>query len=182
MLCANCQNRLDTGQITQFDIDFSKWLLNESEEDPSLEDLNLRRAIKAGDRVVLIVKRRKDKEILESAEGLLDQIANLHGEPMILKGPVRLRRLIRTLIDPVIEVGVNNLYLPEGTRESIVILRAEDKKRIDYTPKELRTIASAVMGEPVLFEFQDRGEDKGEEQEGAFDEKMREFASRRRNR
>ncbi len=181
MLCPNCQNRLETGQITQFDVDFSKWLLSESDEHPSLRDLSLRRAVKAGPRVVLVVKKERDKAILESAEGLLDQIADLYGKPLILTGPVKLRRVIRTLIDPVIEVGVNSLYLPDGTRESIVMLRPEDRKRIDYTPNELRIIASAVIGESVLFEFQEKEQDK-EEQEDAFDEKMREFSSRRRTR
>ncbi|TFF92392.1 transcription elongation factor NusA, partial [Candidatus Thorarchaeota archaeon] len=58
MLCPSCQNKLDTGQITQFDIDFSKWLLSEAEDHPALKDLNLRRAIKAGERVILIVKKK----------------------------------------------------------------------------------------------------------------------------
>jgi hypothetical protein len=27
MLCTNCQARLDRGEITSFDVEFSKWLL-----------------------------------------------------------------------------------------------------------------------------------------------------------
>jgi len=73
MLCPNCQARLDRGEITHFDIEFSKWMLKKEEEHPRLETLNLLRAARAGTRLILVVKK-KNKELLLSDESLVEEL------------------------------------------------------------------------------------------------------------
>ncbi len=177
MLCPSCQAKLERGEITSFDIEFSKWLLKRESDFPLLEKLALQRAVKLDGRIVVIVKK-KSKEILEAQEDLMSEIRNLHGEIIIVEGPPKLRPIVRSFIAPAIEVGVNSLYLPDGSKESIVMLKEEDRERIPYTRTELRAIVSAIMGESVLFEYQDdrpRQPKAEEEEEDFFDQKMREL-------
>ena len=152
MLCPNCQERLDQGKITEFDIRFSKWILDREKEYETLMDLHLLRAIKVSDYVILLVKKRQE-QIIRSNEALMDEIQNEFGELLVYEGPTKLRTLVRTLIAPSVEVGVNSLYLPTGAKESIVMLRDEDKERIKFSTEELREIVSAIMDESVLFEY-----------------------------
>lgn len=178
MLCPNCQARLDSGEISQFDIEFSKWLLQKEKEMPALEELNLQRAVKLDNRIVLLVKKSKD--LLESQENLLQEIRSLYGEIIIVEGKLKLRSIVRSFIQPAIEVGVNSLHLPDGSKESIVMLREEDRERITYSKDDLRAIVSAIMGESVLFEYQDdrrKTEEDGEKDE--FGRKMKELSERR---
>lgn len=180
ILCPNCQERLDKGELTDFDIEFSKWMLEKSKEYSELANLNFLRAIKSEDRLILVVKK-KGKDSLLRIEGLMSEMHETYGEPMIFESPIKLRKIVRTLIDPAIEVGVNSLHLPDGTRESIVMLRAEDRERIQYSKNELREIVSAVMGESVLFQYQDERIEKEEEPvDDEFDEKMMQYGGRRR--
>ncbi|MFX0106881.1 MAG: hypothetical protein ACFE7R_01220 [Candidatus Hodarchaeota archaeon] len=180
ILCPNCQERLDKGELTDFDIEFSKWMLEKSKEYSELANLNFLRAIKSEDRLILVVKK-KGKDSLLRIEGLMSEMHETYGEPMIFESPIKLRKIVRTLIDPAIEVGVNSLHLPDGTRESIVMLRAEDRERIQYSKNELREIVSAVMGESVLFQYQDERIEKEEEPvDHEFDEKMMQYGGRRR--
>ena len=181
MLCSNCQDRLDRGEITRFDIEFSKWLLERLKEYPSIENLNLQRAIKTSKHLILVV-RKKNAQILESLEPLVAEIQQSFGEFLIFEQPLKLRNVVRKLIDPAMELGVNSLYLPDGTRESIVMLRDEDRERIPFSKENLRDIVSAVLGEPVLFQYQDDRVEKVEETRDSFDERMKEFSSRRRSR
>jgi hypothetical protein len=182
MLCTSCQERLDRGDITDFDVDFSKWILEKSKEYPAIEDLNLLRAIRTDARLILVVKKRS-KEILLAAETLMNEIAESFGEVMIFEGPIKLRKIVRKLIEPALEVGVNSLYLPGGTKESIVMLKSEDRERITYSKEELRKIVSAVVGESVLFQYQDERLEKEEDSsDNIFEEKMREFAGKGRRR
>lgn len=178
MLCPNCQARLDRGEITEFDIEFSKWLLEREKEFRLLENLNLQRAIKLDGRIILIVKKNS-REILDVQEDLMSDIKDSYGETFIIEGPPKLRRIVRSFIQPAIEVGVNSLYLPDGSKESIVMLREEDRNRISYTSDELRTIVSAIMSESVFFEFQDDRQrppkEKEEDKEDIFDQKMRDL-------
>ena len=124
MLCPSCQERLDRREITDFDIEFSKWLLEKSMEYPAIDDLNLLRAIKSDERLILVV-RKKNKEILLATEGLMNEIAESYGDLMIFEAPIKLRKIVRKLIEPALEVGVNSLYLPGGSKESIVMLKPE---------------------------------------------------------
>ncbi|MFW9965712.1 MAG: hypothetical protein ACFFEA_01025 [Candidatus Thorarchaeota archaeon] len=178
MLCPNCQERLDRGDITDFDIKFSKWLLDKSKEYPEIDDLHLLRAIKSNGRLVLVVKKNYKDRLLET-EGLMNEVAESYGEVMIFEGPIKLRKIVRKLIDPALEVGVNSLYLPGGTKESIVMLKPEDRDRISYSKEDLRKIVSAVMGESVLFQYQDERAEKEESTgDDIFGEKLKEFAGK----
>jgi len=179
MLCPNCQERLDKGEITDFDIKFSKWILEKEKEFETLNDLHLLRAISVSKYLILIVNKRQ-AIILTKNEKLMDELRKEYGEVLIFEGTPKLRSAVRTLIAPAVEVGVNSLYLPTGGKESIVMLRDSDRSRIKFTPKELRIIISQIMNESVLFEYQgDRA--KEEEKKGdEFDERMKELTQRRR--
>ncbi|MHA2021315.1 MAG: hypothetical protein ACW98J_06035 [Candidatus Thorarchaeota archaeon] len=180
MLCTSCQERLDRGDITDFDVEFSAWILNKSKEYSAIEDLKILRAIKADSRLILVVKKR-NKEVLLATEGLMNEMAESFGEVMIFEGPIKLRKIVRKLIEPALEVGVNSLYLPGGTRENIVMLKPEDRDRITYSKEDLRKIVSAVVGESVLFQYQDERIEKEEASgDDVFEEKMREFTGRGR--
>jgi hypothetical protein len=178
MLCPSCQDKLDNQEITDFDIEFSKWVLEISKEYPDLDSLNLRRAIKTEDLLILIVKK-KNKEVLLDNENVMDEIEEEYGKTMVFEGPAKLRTVIRNLIYPAVEVGVNSLYLPNQIKENIVMLKSEDRERIKYSKDELRAIASAITGESVIFQYQNEGVEKEEETEvDEFGEKLKEFSSR----
>jgi hypothetical protein len=180
-LCPNCQERFDKGKITSFDIEFCKWLLEKEKDYSALQDLNLQRAIKVANRIILVVKKRT-KVLLLSAEELISDITETFGEVIVIEGPIKLRKIVRTFIDPAIEVGVNSLHMPGGYRESIVILRADDKERIPYTTTQLKEIVSAIMGEKVLFEYDDKRLEKDDDAtEEVFEESMRKLSEKRRD-
>jgi len=180
MLCPNCQAKLDRGEITGFDIQFSKWLLEKEKQYPSLDSLTLRRATKSGERLILIVNK-KNKETLLADEALMQELRDQYGEIIIIEGAPKLRRIVREFIAPANEVGVNSLWSPDGTKESIVMLREEDRERIKFDKDELREIISAIMGESVLFEYQDdrRKQEPEIEEPDEFDEKMKAIGERR---
>jgi hypothetical protein len=180
MLCPNCQARFERGEITKFDIEFSKWLLDREKEHPNLENLVVLKAAKAGNRLVLVVKK-KNKELLLSEESLLHEMTERFGELIVIEGPAKLRTVVREFISPANEVGVNSLYSPDGTKESIVILREADRERIKYSKEELRFIISAIMNESVLFEFRDdrRRIVKDEDTKDEFEQRMKELEDQR---
>lgn len=180
MLCPNCQAKLDRGEITGFDIEFSKWLLEKEKIYPNLDSISLRKAAQAGSRLILVVNKN-DKQTLHAEEALMQEIIDRYGEVIIIEGAPKLRRIVKEFIAPANEVGVNSLWSPDGAKESIVMLREEDRERIKYTKEELRLIISAIMGESVLFEYQDdrRKQDSGVEEPDEFDQKMKALSEKR---
>ncbi len=180
MLCTSCQAKLDRGEITSFDVEFSKWLLEREKDHPNLEKLTLQRATRIEDRLILIVKK-KGKDLFLGEEALVNELTEKFGEVMVVEGPLKLRRVIREFIQPANEVGINSLYLPDGFKESIVMLREEDRERIQYSIDDLRIIVSGIMGESVLFEYQEDRvvTEKEEKDPDEFDQRMEELSQRR---
>jgi transcription antitermination factor NusA-like protein len=180
MLCTSCQAKLDRGEITSFDIELSKWLLEREKDYPNLENLTLLRATRIEGRLILVVKK-KGKDLFLAEEALVNELSQKFGEVMVVEGPPKLRRVIREFIHPASEVGVNSLYLPDGSKESIVMLREKDRERIQYSNADLRLIVSGIMGESVLFEYQeDRVKAEMEEEApDEFDQRMQELSNRR---
>jgi transcription antitermination factor NusA-like protein len=180
MLCTSCQAKLDRGEITSFDIEFSKWLLEREKDHPNIENLTLQRATRIEGRLILVVKK-KGKDLFLAEEALVNELTEKFGEVMVVEGPPKLRRVVREFIHPASEVGVNSLYLPDGSKENIVMLREEDRERIQYSNADLRMIVSGIMGESVLFEYQeDRVKAEIEEEApDEFDQRMDELSQRR---
>jgi transcription antitermination factor NusA-like protein len=180
MLCTSCQAKLDRGEITSFDIEFSKWLLEREKDHPNIENLTLQRATRIEGRLILVVKK-KEKDLFLAEEALVNELTEKFGEVMVVEGPPKLRRVVREFIHPASEVGVNSLYLPDGSKENIVMLREEDRERIQYSNADLRMIVSGIMGESVLFEYQeDRVKAEIEEEApDEFDQRMDELSQRR---
>ena len=183
MLCTSCQAKLDRGEITSFDVEFSKWLLEREKDHPNLENLTLQRATRIEGRLILVLKK-KGKDLFLAEETLVNELTEKFGEVMVVEGPLKLRRVIREFINPANEVGVNSLYLPDGSKENIVMLREEDRDRIQYSSDDLRMIVSGIMGESVLFEYQEDRVivEKEEENPDEFDQRMEELSQRRSER
>jgi hypothetical protein len=80
-------------------------------------------------------------------------------------------------------IGINiTKGLGAGAKPSIGQASAEeDRERIKYGKDELREIISAIMGESVLFEYQDdrRRQEPEIDEHNEFDEKMKSLSERR---
>ncbi|MHA2355290.1 MAG: hypothetical protein ACXADC_08965 [Candidatus Thorarchaeota archaeon] len=63
------------------------------------------------------------------------------------------------------------------------MLKTEDRERITYSKEDLRKIVSAVVGESVLFQYQDERIEKDDESgDDDFGERIKEFSGRSRRR
>jgi len=126
-LCYSCQERLDGGYISQFDIDVAKDLLDFQEgEFPELKTASFHNAIDVGDIVFIVIgKGDRSKFRLE----LLNKIKDLYviqNIVLIEKGP--LKEMIQELISPEILLGLNQIYLP--TNETEYRVNISDPERI----------------------------------------------------
>ncbi len=121
MLCPSCQDRFDAREIAEFDVEFSKWLIEKAKDHPGLENVNLLRAIKTDELLILVVKK-KSRSVFTDDESLLNEISEKYGEYLIVEGPAKLRTIVRNMIQPAIELGVNSLFLPNGFKVYLVLL------------------------------------------------------------
>lgn len=154
-LCKSCQKKLDLGEITEFEIDFAKDLieLEEQEKYSFLKDFSFYKAIDYED-VVIIVIGAKDK--LKITPQLIKWIKDTYEIEKIIfiaktKKP---RPVVESLIAPSKLMSLNEIFLATGDIEFKAVLRRDDANKILFTGEELEELVSELTGTITRIEFQ----------------------------
>ncbi|MFX1313774.1 MAG: hypothetical protein ACFFHD_14380 [Promethearchaeota archaeon] len=155
-LCSNCQARLDAGEITEFEIDLAKTLIELEEENEKfafLKDISFYKAIDYED-VIIIVVGKKDK--LRISKILIDWIKETYevDEIILVEKTNKPRPVVEALIAPYKPVSLNEIFLATGDVQFRAILWEEDKENILFTKEELEELILELTGNITRVEFQ----------------------------
>ena len=155
-LCTNCQARLDAGEITEFEIDLAKDLiqLEEAEEQYAfLRDVSFHKAIDYEDVVILVVGK-KDK--LKITPDLITWIKETYeiDELILIEKTYKPRPVIEALIAPYKLVSLNEIFLATGDVQFRAVLWEDDKKNLLFTKEELEELIYELTGNITRVEFQ----------------------------
>jgi hypothetical protein len=154
-LCSSCQEKLDTGVLTQFELDLAKDLLILEEEDRFnfLKNISFYKAIDFED-VVIFVIGKKDK--LKITQKLINWLKETYEvENLILieqtKNP---RAVLESLIAPSKLISLNEIFLATGDVEFKGVLIKKDQEVILFTKEELEELIFELTGNKIRIEFQ----------------------------
>ncbi|MCK4286807.1 MAG: hypothetical protein KAX18_11420, partial [Candidatus Lokiarchaeota archaeon] len=123
-LCNNCQARLDTGEISEFEIDLAKDLIKleeENEEFAFLKDISFFKAIDFEDLIIIVVGRGDKLRINQS---LIDWIKETYeiDEILIVQNTKKPRPVVEALISPYKLKSLNEIFLATGDNQFRAIL------------------------------------------------------------
>ncbi|MFW9988225.1 MAG: hypothetical protein ACFFC3_06175 [Candidatus Odinarchaeota archaeon] len=155
-LCSNCQARLDTGEITEFEIDLAKDLMQLEEEDERfafLRDVSFYKAIDYEDVVILVVAK-KDKLLI--TQELINWIKESYeiDKIILVEKTNKPRPVVEALINPYKLVSLNEIFLATGDIQFRAVLWEDDKKHFLFTEKELEQLIFELTGTITRVEFQ----------------------------
>ncbi|MFX1490368.1 MAG: hypothetical protein ACFFBI_14550 [Promethearchaeota archaeon] len=155
-LCSNCQARLDAGEISEFEIDLAKDLieLEEGNEDFAfLKELSFYKAIDFED-VVIIVVGKKDK--LRIKKILIDWIKETYeiDELILIENTKKPRPVVEALIAPYKLASLNEIFLATGDIQFRAMLWEEDREKLLFTKEELEDLILELTGNITRVEFQ----------------------------
>ena len=153
-LCASCQENLENGKITQFELDLSKDLLDLEEEKFSfLKELSFYKAIDFEDVVILVVGK-KDK--LKFTNELKEWIKEAYeiDELILIENTKKPRPVIEALIAPCKILSLNEIFLATGDIQFKAILFKKDLDTILFTKEELEDLILELTGNITRIEFQ----------------------------
>jgi len=152
-LCTNCQENLDAGKVTQFELDLSKDLLDLEEKFSYLKEVSFYKAIDFEDVVILVVGK-KDK--LKFSNELQEWIKETYEiEKLILiENTKKPRSVIEALIAPYKILSLNEIFLATGDIQFKAILFEKDLDKILFTKEELEDLILELTGNITRIEFQ----------------------------
>ena len=155
-LCTNCQTRLDTGELTEFELDLAKDLIEleeNQEEFGFLRDISFYKAIDYEDVVILVVGK-KDK--LKISFELIDWIKKTYeiDEIILIENTNKPRPVVEALITPYKLLSLNEIFLATGDIQFRAVLNEGDKEKILFTKEELEELIFELTGNITRVEFQ----------------------------
>jgi len=155
-LCNNCQARLDTGEISEFEIDLAKDLIKLEEENEKfafLKDISYYKAIDFEDLVIIVVGRGDKLRITQS---LIDWVKETYeiDEILLVQKTKKPRIVVEALISPYKLKSLNEIFLATGDVQFRVVLLEEDKDNLLFTKEELEELIFELTGNIIRVEFQ----------------------------
>jgi len=154
-LCTSCQEKLDTGEITEFELDLAKNLneLEDSEKFEFLKNVSFHKAIDYEDVVILVIGN-KDK--LKISSELIAWVKETYqiDETILIEKTSKPRPVVEALIAPSKLVSLNEIFLATGDVQFRAVLQEEDKDKILFTKEELEELILELTGNITRIEFQ----------------------------
>jgi len=156
MLCTGCQRKLAEGKITQLDVEVSKLLSNMLPKYPSLQSIKISRAVEIGDFIILQVRKKDISDLIRSNNQILNIIEQELGRKFhVIENTKSERKIIESLFLPVEILGVNKIFVPDGSEEFRVRARQEDAKKLPMTEKSLQDAAYILLGRHIRISWEE---------------------------
>jgi transcription antitermination factor NusA-like protein len=155
-LCSNCQARLDAGEITEFEIDLAKDLLELEEDNENfvfLKDISFYKAIDYEDLIILVIGKR-DK--LHITSELLEWIKETYevDDIILVEKTNKPRPIIEALINPYKLISLNEIFLATGDVQFRAVLWEDDREKLLFTKEELEQLIFELTGNVIRVEFE----------------------------
>jgi len=152
--CTSCQDKLDAGVLTQFELDLAKDLLKleESEDFGFLREISFYKAIDFDDVVILVISKN-DK--IKIKQDLIDWIKENYeiAEIILIEQTKKPRPALESLISPYKLISLNEIFLATGDIEFKGVLNKKDQDVILFTQEELEELVLELTGNVIRIEF-----------------------------
>jgi len=148
VLCERCQEKLDTGEVTQLDLDVARLILELEKQNQNLKKVELMKTLSVGNIVVLQVSKKSVPVLLSAEPNPLEVIEKK------LKKTVRVvpysqasSRVVAGILAPVEVAGIDTIFVPDGTIEKKIRISKSDSDRLPASIEMVERLLHQITGE-----------------------------------
>jgi transcription antitermination factor NusA-like protein len=154
-LCSRCQDKLDKGLITQLDIDIAKELLSLEDRAPGLKEVEFKKAVSTDSMVIIIIGHGNMPEALGSRGKVVKELEKRFNKRFrVVEENSNIRKTIEDMVTPAALLGINTLWLPDGSLEKKVRIRLYDSKKLPADIRVLEEAVRSLTGERIRIVFE----------------------------
>ncbi|BCU70472.1 transcription elongation factor NusA [Stygiolobus caldivivus] len=150
LLCNRCQSMIDRGEVENFEVEVMKILLDlEETQFKELKDTTYHKAFKLDSLLILIVTSGPSmtyQKWIKVAKILQDKLGV---KVRILEKSNNIKSTASQLLTPARVLGVNTVWLPDGTVQYVVRVSKYEKKFLPADETSLETALSKIHAIPV---------------------------------
>lgn len=152
ILCPRCQRLIDSGKVDKHEIPVMKTLIELEEKYKELRQGSYVKAYKSNNLMIVLVQGITDQKVLERVSKEVGQ--KIGSRVKIIEKTGDLRRLIEQVIYPATLLGVNTLWLPDGTEQVVVRISRRDFRIISNYEKDYEKILGEITKKPVRIRYE----------------------------
>jgi transcription antitermination factor NusA-like protein len=152
ILCAKCQAKLNSGQISNSDIAVSKALVKLAESVPELNKTTLLRSYEADGNYVMEMEQQ-DAAVVRSKPAIKQKLEEmLKGKVWVIGTTNSDRQFLEELFYPIRILTVNTVWLPDGSKLTKAIIPGRRPERLRGEIEVLKKVVKQVKGIELLVE------------------------------
>ncbi|MGC9181876.1 transcription elongation factor [Thermogladius sp. KZ2Tp1] len=152
VLCPNCQRKVESGEVAREEIPIMKTLMELEEDLKELRTGNYIKSFDFGDEVIVILKGDWDKASLDKiAKELSSRLGK--SAKVLLEGE-GVKKLMEQLLYPATILGINTLWLPDGSEQMVVRVPRRDRKYLRGKEEKYRRFISTILGKDIKITFE----------------------------
>jgi transcription antitermination factor NusA-like protein len=154
VLCPRCQEKLDKGDVTEADVEVSKWFIDYEAKNPQLRNYVIHRTVKVPKMMIIMVSGGSgaDRALLAKLSRQLSDEKRTNVR--IVEKTSSIKRLLEQIVTPVRVMGVNTVWLPDGSWESTIRLPRSDTRKMPLDPKSAEEAIKILSGEITHIVFE----------------------------
>lgn len=152
VLCPRCQEKLDKGEITQADVEVSKWFIEYEVKNPQLKDYSILRTVNLPKMVIVMVSGSSNKALLSKVSKQLSD--EKRTSVRIVEKTSSIKRLLEQIVTPARVMGANTVWLPDGSWESTIKMPKSDIRKMPIDPKSAEEAIRILTGEVIHIVFE----------------------------
>lgn len=152
VLCKKCGDRLATGENSKLDLEISKFLLDEAKGLPHQEEIAFHRAQMEGDYLALVVGKGQS-HILQDQKIVKDLSKKYGKRVKLLEEAQSTREFLESLFSPLRIVTLNTIWLPDGSKQTRVIVSRAGPRINPGEREALKALAKRLRNLDIRVEL-----------------------------
>jgi transcription antitermination factor NusA-like protein len=152
VLCPKCQEKLDRGEISEADIEISKWFIEHEMKNPQIKDYTIHKTVELPRMIIVMVSGGKG-----SNRSLLSKLSKQKRKKIpvrIIEKNSSIKRLLEQIVVPARVIGANTVWLPDGSWESTIRIPRSDIKKMPIDARSAEEAIKKLTGETIHIIFE----------------------------
>ena len=154
VLCSNCEEKLENGDINELEIKISRKLKELSDEYGSLRDSEILHIYDTENVVVVVTAEGDGAKVVGRSGEIVKKVAEeIEKSIRVVEKSENNRDVIKGLLSPAEIESVNTVFAPEGEHKKIVVSE-EYEGKINMSVEELEDIIQTITDTYYQLSFE----------------------------
>lgn len=154
-LCPTCQNLMDKGEISEFDIELGNVLMNLAKSNKYLNDLTVLKLVETDLHVFVIVQKGQIAKVKRAENQIFAKLENILKRKIIYLEKTKSPRVLLDFLLHPIKVISNSIMIipPDGDKEIKVQIKKKFKEEVPISMNEASKLTKALLGMDTHFVY-----------------------------